>query len=175
MQEIAKDLLSAAAKGDIKAFEKIYKISSGFVYSVAYRVTNSSDSAEDVTQEVFLKIYNNLKDFKFRSSFKTWIYRITVNTSINAYRKKTKDLTRKADYDKALRYVPAPGGVEEAVDRNEDKEQIKSLLAKLNPGQRACIILREIEDLSYKEIAAALKININTLRSRLKRARQALL
>ena len=74
MQDIPKDVLIKAAEGDIKAFEHIYRVTSGFVYSVAFRITQNTQEAEEVTQDVFLKIHKNLKNFRFRASFKTWIY-----------------------------------------------------------------------------------------------------
>ncbi|MFC1599163.1 RNA polymerase sigma factor [Candidatus Omnitrophota bacterium] len=175
MQDIPKDVLMQASRGDMQAFEQIYKATSGFVYSVAYRIVSSREDAEDITQEVFLRIYNNLKKFQFRSSFKTWVYRITANTAINTYRKKVKETRRSADFDVAIETIGVSGGIDEAIERTDSQSVVSWLLKKLNPDHRACIVLREIQGLSYKEIARALKININTVRSRLKRARLCLL
>ena len=89
MQEISKDILMQAAKGDIGAFEEIYRIASDFIFNVAYRITNNNEDAEEVSQDVFIKIYKNLKGFRFQSSFKTWIYRIAVNSAVNTSKKRT--------------------------------------------------------------------------------------
>lgn len=175
MQDIPKDTLISASKGDIKAFEEIYKSTSSFVYSVAYRVTNSADDADDITQEVFLKIHNNLGKFMFRSSFKSWVYRITVNTAINACKKRSKEMNRRGNYDIAIETKSAKSNVKETIDKKDNEYIINNLLSKLTYEQRICIILREIEGLSYKEISKALNTNINTIRTRLKRARQALI
>jgi len=75
----------------MEAFEAIYKATSGFVYNVALRITQKPADAEDITQEVFVKIYKSLKDFEFKSSFKTWVYRITVNAALNHVRASKKD------------------------------------------------------------------------------------
>ena len=82
MRDLPKDILIKASQGNMEAFEEIYGSSSDFVYNVAFRITNSREDAEEITQDVFLKIHRNLKNFQFRSSFKTWVYRITVNTVI---------------------------------------------------------------------------------------------
>lgn len=164
-----------AADGDIAAFEEIYRQSCGFVYTLAMRITHNSFDAADVTQEVFIKIHRNLKSFGFRASFKTWVYRIAVNTAINHYRRTAKERRRHVSIDDV---APREVSVEpqEAEFRLQDsREKLQPLLERLGPDQRAVITLREIEGLSYEEIARALSIPINTVRSRLKRARQTLM
>lgn len=172
MENISKDIITKAAGGDIEAFGDIYRKTSTFVYNVALRITNNSEDADEVTQDVFMKIYKNLKNFNSLSSLNTWIYRITVNTAINRLKAEKKHTAGRIDYDPAAQ----PVSQKEVVRNNIDsKEQISVLLNALNPDQRACVVLREIEGLNYKEIANALRININTVRTRLKRAREKLL
>ena len=176
MEDISKPIVDLAAGGDIEAFEKIYKAASAFVYTIALRIANNRDDAEDIMQEVFIKVYRNLAQFRFHSSFKTWVYRITVNTTVNACRAKSKELRRRDEEIEDITDIgqyPAQRG--ETISENKDNEKhISSLLKILNPDQRVCIVLREIEGLSYKEIAEVLKVKINTVRSRLKRAREVL-
>ena len=172
MENISKDIITKAAGGDIEAFEDIYRKTSTFVYNVALRITNNSEDADEVTQDVFMKIYRNLKNFNSLSSLNTWIYRITVNTAINRLKAKKKHIDGRTDYDPAIQPVSQKEGVRNNID---SKERVSLLLSALNPDQRACIVLREIEGLNYREIARAMRININTVRSRLKRARQKLL
>jgi len=175
MQDIAWDILKRAAQGDIDSFEEIYKVTSGFVYNVALKVTHSHADAEEVTQDVFMKIYRHLKDFQFRSAFKTWVYRITVNTAISRYRKSAKEEKGRVDYDSVIESFPGVSSTAEGAIQNDNEARLNNLLAKLSPEHKACIILREIEGLSYQEIAVSLKIPVNTVRSRLKRAREAFL
>lgn len=175
MQDISKELLTQASTGDIQAFEEIYRLASSFVYSVALRVTRNADEAKEVSQDVFIKIYNNLRSFRFRSSFKTWLYRITTNTALNALKKSSKNINRRVDYDVALKANDDSATATHAIEMDDNKKLLSSLLDMLNPDQRACIVLREIEGLNYREISKALSININTVRSRLKRARETLL
>ncbi|MFC1621256.1 RNA polymerase sigma factor [Candidatus Omnitrophota bacterium] len=175
MQNIPMDILIQASRGNIAAFEEIYRQASGFVYSVALRITANADEAKEVTQDVFIKIYNNLRRFRFRSSFNTWVYRITTNTALNALKKSSKEMGRRADYDVTLKAKDDRATVTHGMDTEDNKTLLSSLLNSLNPDQRACIVLREVEGLNYKEISTALSININTVRTRLKRGRETLL
>ena len=175
MENIPTDIISRAAKGDVKAFEEIYKTASGFVYTVVLRIVNNQTEAEEVTQEVFIKIFRNLRNFQFRSSLKTWIYRIAVNSAINAYRRRAREQRRAVDFETVSSTLEAPGDHREHMHKQDHEKILSSLLDSLSPEQRSCIVLRELEGLSYKEISDALKVNINTVRTRIKRARQTLM
>ncbi|MGB2600326.1 MAG: sigma-70 family RNA polymerase sigma factor [Candidatus Omnitrophota bacterium] len=175
MKDIPKETILQAAEGDLDAFEDIYRVTSGFVYNTALRVVANKEDAEEVTQDVFIKVHRNLKNFHFRSSLKTWIYRITVNTAINKYKKRKREMTRTVEYDDRIEVEGASENAEKELYRKDNEKLIGSLLRMLNPQQRACIVLRSIEGLSYKEIADSLGTNINTVRTRLKRAREKIL
>lgn len=176
MREIPKETIELAVNGDMGAFEEIYRAFSATVYTVALGITRDYRDAEEVAQDVFLKVHRNLKSFRFGSSLGTWIYRITVNTAINAYRRAAR---RKeaggVDYDSAGGTAAYTGGSSgNDMDRRQAAETVGRILDKLSPEHRSCIILREIEDLDYKDMANALGIPIGTVRSRLKRAREAM-
>ncbi|MDD5730987.1 MAG: RNA polymerase sigma factor [Candidatus Omnitrophica bacterium] len=175
MVDIYKDLVTMAQEGDIQAFEDLYRNSASFVYSVAFRITHNKADTEEVVQDVFMQIFKNLKDFKFKSSFKTWAYRIAINTAINKYNRSSKDKNRLQSFGEEPVIHSDIHKVPEFMEKEAREKEISSLLETLNPDQRTCLILREIEGLSYREIADALKINLNTVRTRLKRARQALM
>jgi RNA polymerase sigma-70 factor, ECF subfamily len=175
MNDIALDVLERASRGDMDAFEQIYKATSSFVYNVAFRITRNSADAEEATQDVFMKIYKYLKGFQFRCAFKTWVYRITVNTAINRYRKSKKEEKDRVDYDNIIESLPDSRLATEGVIRSDNEARLNALLDMLSHEHKTCLILREIEGLSYQQIADTLKIPVNTVRSRLKRARQALL
>jgi RNA polymerase sigma-70 factor (ECF subfamily) len=175
MPEITDELVSRAAQGDMAAFEEIYKQTSKFVYNVALRITNNRDNADEVTQDVFIKVYKNIGSFGLRSSFKTWIYRITANTAINHCKSSARHDRGKVEYDPAVHDAQVPGDARSELDRADSEKRIASLLELLDPDQRSCIVLREIEGLDYRSIADTLRIKINTVRSRLKRAREKLL
>ncbi|MBU1062280.1 MAG: sigma-70 family RNA polymerase sigma factor [Candidatus Omnitrophica bacterium] len=169
MIEIGRELIIKASEGDMNSFEEIYRLSSGFVYNIALRIANNAKDAEEITQEVFIKVFKNLKSFSFRASFNTWVYRIAVNAAINFKKRASKEENKRVDYESRLNT--------ELVDKGKDhasESLVKFLLSNLSPEHRACIVLREMEGLSYEEISNVLRININTVRSRLKRARQKL-
>ena len=176
MKDRPKETLIKAQDDDFASFENIYKETSGFVYNVAFRIVNNKQDAEEVAQDVFLNIYHNLKSFRFQSSFKTWVYRITVNCAINHLKKMAREKNRIKEYGNNLIQAGEISQGPEIEKVNEGQEKIiNSLLGLLDADQRACIVLRNIEGLSYREISDTLKININTVRTRLRRAREKLL
>ena len=176
MREIAKETIELAAGGNISAFEEIYKAFSSTVYTVALGVTRDGRDAEEATQDVFIKVFRGLKRFKFGSSFGTWIYRITMNTAINIYR---SGVRRRAfgmvDYDEVKDSIPdSRNASKEEIERSHAAESVDRILKNMSPKHRLCITLREIEGLDYKEMAQVLGVPLNTVRSRLKRARAAM-
>jgi RNA polymerase sigma-70 factor (ECF subfamily) len=173
MEQIDPEIIHQAAKGDIYAFQEIYRLTSGFVYNVIYRILDSRDDAADVTQDVFVKIYNSLPDFSFRSSFKTWIYRIAVNAAYDRGRGLSRERALKKQYSE---HCVQDYGPEQEIPGflSERKELLSRMLESLNQAQRSCIVLCELEGLSYQEIADTLKININTVRTHIRRAREKL-
>lgn len=179
MEDISRDIIERAQAGDIDAFEAIYKATSGFVFNVSLRVVNNRQEAQEVTQDVFVKIYHSLKEFEFRSSFSTWAYRIAVNTALNACKRSSKHDRRRQDLESVIDTRAAAVDSQDELIKKDEQQQaratLESLLARLNPDQRACIVLREIEGFSYEEISRTLRINLNTVRTRLKRARVALM
>lgn len=175
MSEISDEIIKSAAGGDQNAFESIYRMFSKFVYNVAWRIVSTHDAAEEVTQEVFITVYRKLENFRFRSSFKTWIYRIAINTAINYSKKMSKYKQQSIEYEEQKHSPAVSSGAEDASNKEHNENLISTLLNALNEDQRACVVLRNIEGLSYQEIADTLSININTVRSRLSRAREAIL
>lgn len=175
LHDIAPEVVERACNQDMGAFEQIYKAFSSFVYNVALRITRNSADAEEVTQDVFMKIYRNLKRFEFRSTFRTWVYRITMNTAINQYRKSKREEAGRVDYESARETLASEDSPVEELIEKDNENRVNSLLEVLSPQQKACLVLRELQGLSYREIAATLKVPLNTVRTRLMRARQALL
>ncbi len=176
MQELPEQILVAAGNGDMDAFRQIYDQYAKFVYNVALRMVRHPEDAQEIAQDVFLLVHRKLKDFRFESSFKTWLYRITVNTTMNAIKRRKKFKTNEVPFDSELE---RPSTMSDHVQDLMDKEYFGTvtnvLLEQLNPDQRMCVVLRNMHGLSYEEIAETLDININTVRSRLKRAREKLL
>jgi len=175
MQKVPNDVVIKAQEGDMESFEQIYRITSGFVYSTIFRIVHNRQESEDALQEVFLKVYRYLSRFRFESSFTTWVYRIAVNTALTFCRKRKTDIEKMQNYKNNAELNIDRTGNEFFLDKEAKRDLINSLLSNISPSQRACIVLREIRGLSYKEIADVMRTNINTVRSRLKRAREKLM
>ena len=172
-QDIPEDIIRAAARGDRPAFRVIYERFSDYVYGLASRILGQEQDAEEVTQDVFVQAYQRLSGFRFEASFKTWLYRITVNTAYNYYKKNKRRYKRIAEY---RRNAEGARPVDHRNGGFEDYEELISrLLSALSEDQRTCIILRSIENLSYEEISEILNVNVNTVRSRVMRAREKLM
>ena len=175
MQEIDKSTIEMAAGGDITAFEEIYKQCSSTVYTIALGVTRNRQDAEEATQDVFVKVFRGMKNFRFGSSFSTWLYRISINTAINVYRKHARHGAASLQYDEMKDTRTVDPDIQRHNTQQQDvKARVAALLDNISPEHRSCIVLREIAGLDYKEMAGALSIPLNTVRSRLKRAREAL-
>lgn len=174
MINIPESILERASLGHADALEEIYRSSCGFVYSVALRTVRSREDAEEVTQDVFLKVFRHLNSFKGKSAFSTWLYRITVNTAMDRLRKYGRKDSKHVDLEEAEDTAVTLPEAGKNLDQDVHEHTVQNLLSHLSPDQRVCIILREIEGLQYEEIAKTLRININTVRTRLKRAREKL-
>lgn len=177
-------LVRQARRGDERAFRVLMERYSRKVYAIAYGMVHDRESAMDVCQEVFLKVYRYLNTFHGESSFYTWLYRIAVNMSIDHIRRRAGD--QHVDYDDSL-LRREPDGFEArvlpdseasdplvALGRKELSENIDKALASLSEKHRAVLLLREIEGLDYGEIARTLKIHKGTVMSRLHHARRNL-
>ncbi len=173
---IDREIISRAQQGDKEAFEALYKSSAAFVYNVAFRILESREDAREVLQDVFVLVFRKLKSFGFRSSFETWVYRVCVNQALNFIKKKERLKMNTFEYDDSRAQEPVVAAQAESnMIRQDRKDTADRLLATLAPDQRACVVLRDMQGLSYQEISRTLGININTVRSRLKRARERLL
>lgn len=164
-------LIKLAAEGDMGAFEAIYKSAGAFVYGIALRYGRCEADAKDIAQQAFLKIHANLLQFKTGTSFKAWVYRITVNSALNSISKKKKDGARDRKYSEEKVVETVRPVVLDRIRHEDARQRLAELLELLSEEQKECLMLREIDGLSYREIAEVLDENINTVRARLRRAR----
>ncbi|MFY9176062.1 MAG: sigma-70 family RNA polymerase sigma factor [Caldicoprobacterales bacterium] len=174
---IESQLVEKSMDGDLDAFEELVLLFDKKIYNYCLRMTNNYSDAEDLAQEVFLKVYRNLKNFRKDSKFSTWIYRIAYNTCIDNYRKKRLKLLSlsKIDDDQQEIDIPSPEPLpEEQVISSEKYRLIKECIADLKPRYKSAIILRDIQNYSYKEIAEILDIPIGTVKSDINRGRALL-
>lgn len=175
---IETQLVEKSMDGDLDAFEELVLLFDKKIYNYCLRMTNNRSDAEDLAQEVFLKAYKNLKNFRNDSKFSTWIYRIAYNTCIDNYRKKRLKLlplNKIIDEEQQEISIPSPDPLpEEQVISNEKYSLIKECIAQLKPRYKSVIILRDIHNYSYREIAEILEIPIGTVKSDISRARALL-
>ena len=176
-----RELIRKAKQGDMFAFEELILKHEKIVYNVAFRMMNHSEDAKDLSQEVFIKAYKNLEKFDERSSFSTWLYRITTNTCIDEMRKRkgkqSYSLEEELENEEGSmqRQIADEGDTpEESLLRNEQKSEILQALDTLSEEHKAAIILRDVKGLSYEEIAEILELSLGTVKSRISRARNQL-
>ncbi len=162
------ELIQRCKNGDVEAFEMLVKKYHNQAINIAYSLLGNQADGEDIAQESFIKIYRGIGGFKEESSFSTWLYRIVVNTAYDFLRRK-KHTPVSLDN---LKYSPSVPPQE--TEFLGSKELINDALAKIPFEYRAALILRELEGLSYKEIAETLKISIGTVESRISRGRAML-
>lgn len=162
------ELIRSAAAGNAGAFSQLVRKYRPQVLRTAYGIVGSTMEADDVAQEAFVKAWMSLPDYRRDAGFSTWLYRITVNAAIDAVRRRRPE----APLDDAM---PArrPAPEEETVSRDESR-RVRAAIEELPAAARAALVLREYEQLSYREIAAVLQIPIGTVMSRLSYARQIL-
>ncbi|MGM0568522.1 MAG: RNA polymerase sigma factor [Elusimicrobiota bacterium] len=163
---ILKSDIKKASRKDKRAMKKIYDEYSQFVWNVALKTCGNRSLASDAAQEVFIKIFKKIGKFRFKSSFKTWVYRISVNTTLNIIKKEK----RREGLEIKGNFVYT-----ESSSKNlEAKEEVYEMLSLLKEEERMLIVLREIEGLSYKEISTAAGITLAAVKTKIYRSREKL-
>lgn len=160
--------------GDPRPFRTLVARYRDQVVNTAYRFLGDPHDAEDVAQEVFLKVYRGLPDFRGASSFSTWLYRIAINTCKNELRRRSRQLTLlEPDLESLGINLPTPPSPEQAVTTREQRDAVQETLDRLGETDREALILRDIQGLSYQEVAEALDIGLSAAKMRVQRARLA--
>jgi RNA polymerase sigma-70 factor (ECF subfamily) len=175
-------LVESLREGSEWAYEELLTRFQQPVYTLALRLLNNQSEASDVVQEVFLKVFRNVGNFREQSTLKTWIYRITVNEAHNARRWFFRHRRREVDLDANPNEMRdwkeiIPDNSRSPFDVAFDRERhvmIEAALEKINPIFRESVVLRDITDLSYEEIAGILGVSLGTVKSRILRGREAL-
>lgn len=166
--------------GDAAEFERLVRTCEKRVYNLALRYTNNEADAADISQEVFLRVYRALPDFKEESSVTTWVYRITINTAIDLTRKKTRrrenSLSGYGEDDETPErdIIDESFSPEMQYEKTELREAIGTAIAGLSEEHRKIIIMRDVDGMSYSEIGEILSLGEGTVKSRLFRARDRL-
>ena len=166
-----------ASRGDVEAFSRLVKEHSGLVYRVSLRILGV-EGAQDASQEVWVRVWRNMKSFRGDSAFSTWLYRITVNTCLSARRKESRREEREYGGDQ-MPFLPEPPGgdadPEAAALNAERREELQAALGHVRAEHRAALVLRHMEGLSYAEIAKVLEVPEGTAKGWVSRGRAAML
>ncbi|MEX2208544.1 MAG: sigma-70 family RNA polymerase sigma factor [Myxococcota bacterium] len=176
------DLIRDAQANDHAAFETLVRRYSERAFRAAYRVVRDPQAAEEVLQEALIKAYRALPRFEARSSFYTWLYRITVNLALDRRRRTKREPS--VEWDDAIAHEVDPRGLvaatvaadpEVELRRHEVRDLVASGIQTLPDGQREVLLLREVDGLSYEEIAETMQISKGTVMSRLHYARKKMI
>lgn len=169
--------------GDSQAFDMLIKRYEAKVYNMALRLTGNRHDAYDLAQEVFLKVYRYLAQFRSQSTFSTWLYRIVTNSFYDEMRKKKRRPAVAVSLDERIetsdgeirRELPSTdSGPEELSLQRELQHLVQQALSSLPEDYRVVLVLRDLEAYTYDEIATVLDLNLGTVKSRISRARLAL-
>jgi RNA polymerase sigma-70 factor (ECF subfamily) len=183
--QVVAMLVRRCLVGDAVAWEEIVQKYNRRIYNICYRFAGSGDDAEDLTQEVFIKMYRTLKTYDVeRGAFMTWVTTITRNLLVDHFRKGKQDRvtdsmdTAPSEHEDAMplsERIPDKGAPPDAhVQSRETGETVHRALQKLSPELREAVILRDLQDMDYREIAAVLKVPEGTVKSRINRGRAEL-
>lgn len=168
--------LSAAREGDQAAFEELVRLYEKRVLALTRRMCKNPEDAAEAAQEAFLAAWQGLKNFRGDSSFSTWLYRLASNACVDLLRREGKRQAAVSLDDEDLNLdVPSPmPSPQEEAERRELRERIEEGLQTLPPEYRAVLVLREMQQLRYDEIAQALSLDVGTVKSRISRGRRKL-
>lgn len=173
-----REVVTRCLAGDVAAWEELLKAHQRKIYNLCYRFTGSVTDAEDLTQEVFIKVYQTLRSFDAaQAQFATWLNRVARNHLVDHYRRTRRDRANPSldDEDEAFqpRAAPASDASASLVER-ERKELLQTALNRLSPEMREVLILRDLQEMEYAEIVAVLGIPEGTVKSRINRGRMEL-
>jgi len=173
--EQEQELLDRCLAGEDSAWEVLLRAYTRKIYNLCYRFTGRVEEAEDVTQEVFIKVFQTLKTYQAaQGSFATWLNRVARNHLVDHYRRARKDRVTSSLEDELTEAEQKPSQQTEPtgqVESRERREVLQMALDKLSPDLREAVILRDLHDLDYEEIAQVLRVPQGTVKSRINRGR----
>jgi RNA polymerase sigma-70 factor (ECF subfamily) len=171
------DLVAAAQRGDAAAMDQLLRRHYDRVHAVCRRIAGGSRDADDAAQEAMIRVVRNIDRFDGRAAFGTWVYRIATNTALDELRKRKRrpHLHVVADDDERGPIEPVDDRAHRTVDAVADRLSIDEALAQLPDDFRLAVVMRDVGDLDYAEIADELAVPIGTVKSRIARGRRQLL
>ena len=169
------DLVKRCQNRDMQAMEEIVRQYENQVYNIAYGMLGSPEDAQDITQDVFVSVWEKIGQFRFRSKFSTWLYRIAKNVSLNEKSRRTSRKTDVVEIDDSQAWVPVDHQTpEDEILASEQQQILHKALGQLKESYRTILVLREMDELSYEDLSAVLGCSIGRVKSRLYEARMQL-
>jgi RNA polymerase sigma-70 factor, ECF subfamily len=168
------DCVRRIQHGEVDAFEVLVRRHEKTIFNLVYRMLGDYDDAIEVSQEVFLSAYRAIGQFRGDANFSTWLYRIALNHATTRRRSNNSRQHRTAPIEDMELIRDSQPGPAETLEKKEMQERVQLALNKLSPEDAAVILLRDLQDVPYDEVARLLEIPVGTVKSRLHRARQAL-
>lgn len=168
-------LIDQALLGDRAAFTELVRLHQDRLFASMMQVTGSPDEAEDAVQDAFIRAFMKLHTFQRQSQFFTWLYRIAYNSTLSRHRRKRPSISLDQFREvSGVEFAGSDQAVDMAMIRNERINLVRTAMKSLTEAHRKVLVLREMQEHSYEDIAVILEISIGTVRSRLNRARAAL-
>jgi RNA polymerase sigma-70 factor, ECF subfamily len=166
------EMIEACKQGDRDAFRDLFEAHKDRVYTIAFHYSGNEAMARDVSQQVFLKLFTTISQFREDSHFTTWLYRIVANACTDEHRRRRRFVPFSPEIE--VRHMTEQGSQESRFHRREVAESVRGAISELTPKLRLPILLKYVEGLSYDEIAQALEVSIGTVSSRLNRGHKML-
>lgn len=179
-EKLQAQIITACQRGDPHAYEQLIRCYQTQVYSLAMRMLGNPEDAADVTQETFIRVFRTIDKFRGDASFSTWIYRVTSNLCLDWLRRR-KRRALSSDAPVSWEHETAPRELADTSPNPEDlvaaaelRQEIQSALNQLESYHRLAVILRDVQGLSYEEVAGILNLPLGTVKSRINRGRRQL-
>lgn len=181
MDATEKNLVELSAGGDIEAFETLIQTHQKKVYNIALRMTKNPEDAQELAQDTFVRAFVAIKKFRCEASFSTWLYRIAMNVCTDFLRKRNKAVVISmeqgavgSENEQPIQLPEEGPGPDELSEKRQLKKLVKQAMDSLSAEHRQVLVLRDLMDLSYKDIAHTLDVSEGTIKSRINRAREGL-
>jgi len=168
------DCVRKLQRGETDAFETLIRRHQKTIFNLVYRMLGDYDEAAEISQEVFLSAYRAIGNFRGEANFSTWLYRIALNHATTRRKSLNTRQQRNVPIENTEPASDPHPGPAESLEKKEVRQRVQQALNRLEPEDAAVILLRDLQDVPYEEVARVLEIPIGTVKSRLHRARQAL-
>ncbi|MCA9923670.1 MAG: RNA polymerase sigma factor [Anaerolineales bacterium] len=168
-------LIQQRGEKDERPFQELFHRYQNQIWHVCYNFTHNRRDAEDLMQDIFLKVHRNVPKFEARSTFKTWVYRVALNTCYNEVRRRRRrPQEAETDFDMVVEWMSSTVSTEREVERRSRDGLLEAAFANLRPEESHILQMKDIEERPYTEIAHTLSISLSAAKMRAKRARHAL-